>query len=62
MIFVAYLLPGGLFALAFAAKGIDRVDPAAKGSGIGFRLAVLPGVILLWPFLLSRWIAVRRLP
>jgi hypothetical protein len=51
-----YLSLGLIFAVAFVAAGIERVDPQAKGSGLGFRLIVLPGVTALWPLLLVRWI------
>jgi hypothetical protein len=47
---------GLLFAVAFVTLGIQRVDPAARGTGWGFRLLVLPGVVALWPFLAMRWL------
>ena len=47
---------GVLFGMAFVAFGIQRIDPAARGTGWGFRLLVLPGVIALWPFLAARWL------
>jgi len=52
----AYLGIGLLFGLPFVAFGIQRVDPAARGTGWGFRLLVLPGVVALWPLLASRWL------
>jgi len=52
----AYAVLGTLFAIAFLASGITRVDPAAAGSSLGFRLIILPGVVLLWPVLLGRWL------
>jgi len=52
----AYFSLGVLFAAAFLTAGISRVDPLAKGSGAGFRLMILPGVVALWPLLLARWI------
>ena len=51
-----YAAAGLVFALAFIAIGIGRIDPSAQGSGALFRLAILPGVIALWPVLLMRWI------
>jgi hypothetical protein len=51
----AYAAAGLLFALAFLARGIERVDPAARGATLGFRLIVLPGVVALWPLLARRW-------
>jgi hypothetical protein len=51
----AYAAIGLLFAAAFLPAGISQVDPASKGSGIGFRLIILPGVAALWPLMLKRW-------
>ena len=55
----SYAAIGLLFASAFLTVGISRVDPVSKGSGIGFRLIILPGVAALWPVLLTRWIRAR---
>ena len=55
-LFIGYLALGILFALAFVAVGIGRVDPVAKDSGIGFRLIIFPGAVAMWPWLLKRWI------
>jgi len=51
-----YGLAGAVFALAFVAFGIQRVDPVAEHAPIGFRLIVMPGVAALWPLLLARWV------
>jgi len=51
-----YSAVGLLFAIAFVTVGISQVDPASKGSGVGFRLIILPGVAALWPLMLTRWI------
>jgi hypothetical protein len=50
----AYALLGLAFAIPFLLGRIDRVDAAARGAGWGFRLLVLPGVLVLWPLLLSK--------
>lgn len=50
-----YALLGLLFAVAFVSVGVTRVDAAARGTGLGFRLLILPGVVALWPLLLQRW-------
>lgn len=52
-----YAAAGVVFALLFLAFGIARIDNGAKGTGIGFRLLILPGLIALWPLMLIRWIA-----
>jgi hypothetical protein len=51
----AYALLGFLFSLAFVSVGVSRIDHDAKGTGIVFRLLIIPGVIAFWPMLLSRW-------
>lgn len=55
----AYVIAGVLFAAAFVSTGVGRVDPQAKGSGVGFRLLIFPGVAAFWPMLLRRWLRVR---
>ena len=50
-----YLVAGLVFAICFIIKGVTVVDDGAKGSGPGFRLIILPGVTILWPLLLKRW-------
>ena len=52
-----YAAAGLVFAIAFVLRGVERIDPAAKGASWGFRLIVLPGVVALWPLLLRRWIS-----
>ncbi len=51
----AYVAAGVLFAAAFVTWGVQRVDPAAKGAPLGFRLLIMPGCAALWPLLLRRW-------
>ena len=53
---------GLLFAIAFLTMGISQIDPVSKGSGIGFRLIILPGVAALWPVLFTRWVGKGRVP
>jgi hypothetical protein len=50
-----YAGAGLLFALAFVTRGVEQIDPGAKGASWGFRLVVLPGVVALWPLLARRW-------
>jgi hypothetical protein len=58
-IFAAYIGLGFLFALAFIARGIARIDAAALGAPIVFRLIVLPGCMALWPILTLKWVRAR---
>ena len=61
MIAQAYGLVGALFAFAFLAFGLDRIDPRARGA-YAFRPLLVPGLVMLWPLALARWIAVARSP
>ncbi len=55
----AYVAASAVFAAAFVTWGVQRVDPAAKGAPLGFRLLILPGCAALWPLLLGRWMRSR---
>lgn len=57
---LAYIAAGALFAVAFVLRGVRAVDPAARGTGVAFKLLILPGVAALWPLMAWRWIAARR--
>lgn len=50
-----YLAAGAVFAVAFLGRAVERLDPRAKGAGVGFRIAILPGVVSLWPLLIGAW-------
>ena len=50
----AYAGLGLVFAVPFVWLGVQRVDAEAQGSGIGFRLLILPGVAVFWPVFLYR--------
>lgn len=54
-----YATIGAVVALAFVLVGVDRIDAAAHGAWIA-RLMWLPGLVLLWPMVLIRWIALER--
>lgn len=45
---------GLIFAVPFVWFGVQRLDSEAQGSGIGFRLLILPGVAAFWPMFLYR--------
>jgi hypothetical protein len=46
---------GVVFAVPFVGFGVQRLDSEAQGSGIGFRLLILPGLAAFWPIFLYRW-------
>ena len=52
----AYAAIGVPIGVAFAARGVTRVDAAAVGSGVRFRVLILPGSIGLWPVVLGKWL------
>ena len=56
----AYALLGLVFGGIFVTEGVQKLDSEARGSSLGFRLLILPGVAAFWPMLLVRW--VRRVP
>jgi hypothetical protein len=51
-----YLILGFIFTVPFLAKGIMKIDESAKNASIGFRIIIIPGVIVFWIFLLRKWI------
>lgn len=54
-----YLAMGCVVAVPFLLVGIDRIDPQAHRAYL-FRPIIAPGVVLLWPLVLHRWIARER--
>lgn len=60
MFTLVYLLLGSLFAIFFLISGVEKIDPAAHRSGLGFRLIIFPGTVALWPILLKKWISIKR--
>jgi hypothetical protein len=55
IIVLIYLLLGVLFVIPFLIKGLTKVDEGAHGGTIGFKIIIIPGVIVFWPVLLSKW-------
>jgi hypothetical protein len=54
-----YLGVGALFAVPFVARWAGRLDPAARAGTLGFRLLIVPGTVLLWPWLVRRLLGAR---
>jgi hypothetical protein len=54
-----YGAAGFVFAITFLVRAVSRLDRQAAGAGLGFRLMIFPGVTVLWPLLLSRWVRAR---
>ena len=55
IIVAIYLLGGVLFVIPFLMNGLEKIDEGAHGSTIGFKIIIIPGVIVFWPVLLSKW-------
>ena len=53
LIALLYLAIGFVFACVFAFKLVDKFDEQALGAPLGFRLLIIPGSTLLWPYLLK---------
>lgn len=59
-----YVLIGLLVGLIYMFGGAGRIDPAAKGKGLPFRvrLLILPGVMGLWPIMLTKLFVQKEPP
>jgi hypothetical protein len=57
-----YLALGFLFAIPFVIKGVQKIDHGAEGGSIGFRIIIIPGTMVFWPFLLKKWIKALKHP
>lgn len=53
-----WLIAGLVVAALFLAFGLDRLDESARGAFI-FRALILPGLVLIWPLALYRWIVLE---
>jgi hypothetical protein len=60
LIGLAYIFCGLAVGVPFVLRGVDRVDEAARGASIGFRLLILPGTVALWPWMVTRWMRAPR--
>lgn len=58
---LAYLGVGALVAIVFAVWAAPATDHAARGTGFFFRLLILPGAALLWPWMVGRLLSGRRI-
>ena len=56
MIIVFYVAVGIAFSVIFIWKGLTTVDPSARGTGIGFKILIFPGLIIFWPVFVNKWI------
>ncbi len=54
-----YCVIGFIVAVVFITVGLGRVERAARKAYL-FRLQILPGLILLWPIVIVRWVVLER--
>ncbi len=54
-----WLYVGGAVAIVFLLYGIDRISEDARGAYF-FRPLLVPGILLLWPIVLWRWLDLER--
>lgn len=52
--FTIYLALGVLLAPAIAVFGVRRIDPAAREGTRGFQFLIMPGIVMLWPLMVTR--------
>jgi hypothetical protein len=57
---LAYVLSGLAVGVPFVLRGVDRVDEAARGAPVAFRLVILPGTAALWPLIAVKWVKAPR--
>ncbi|WP_425093644.1 hypothetical protein [Tropicimonas sp. S265A] len=55
----AWLWVGAAVAAAFLTIGLGRIDNDASDAFL-FRVLLIPGVLLIWPFVLWRWWRLER--
>lgn len=52
---LVYVLIGLAVGVPFVFRGVHRIDVATQGGSATFRLTILPGSIVLWPWVMRRW-------
>lgn len=55
-ILALYVAAGLIFSIYFAAVGVTKLDKAARGTSVFFRILIVPGTVALWPYLVQRLI------
>lgn len=56
-----YVLVGLVFTAIFIFRGLEKIDEATQNASAGFKIIIIPGCIVLWPFLLKKWIHASRI-
>jgi hypothetical protein len=53
-VFYGYFITGITIAIWFCFFKVTKTDAAAAGSSLLFKLIIVPGAMLLWPFVLYK--------
>jgi hypothetical protein len=61
IVIAIYLSLGVVFAIPFIMRGVTKIDEGANDSKWGFRVIIIPGTIIFWPFLLKKWVSVSKM-
>ena len=59
--FGAYFGAGAVVAILFLALGVAKLDDSAKGASFFFRPMIFLGCVVLWPYIIIRWLSGRRI-
>jgi hypothetical protein len=63
IIITAYLCCGVIFSFFFISKGMKAIDPdGTHGSSAGFKIIIIPGVIVFWLLLMKKWMKATPIP
>jgi hypothetical protein len=57
-----YLVAGMIFAVAFLPRSVFTIDERLRASPVAVRVLLAPGMMLLWPMFLRRWVAGTSAP
>lgn len=50
-----YVLTGMIYAMYFVFWRLMQIDENAKQTSVFFKIIILPGIVLLWPFFLFKF-------
>lgn len=62
IIATTYVGVGFLFSILFVILGVHLIDPGVKGATPGFRIVIIPGLIIFWPLFALKWKAKSQPP
>ena len=60
LLFQLYFVLGILVSLFIQFKGLNKIDIGTENTKFWFRLIIFPGMVLLWPALVYKWIKTSK--